>query len=411
MISRHLSKRQQSAFVAASLLMFLLVAAFIIFNPAVTAQTGGNSSFNYKIYKYFAQLSNAGYDIFSALPPGAPRPDDPNIVVEYLDFAPASLAIYKILFFVQDNFIPHFYFIYQVGLAAACLGLVFYAARRSFITTLQFNIALLVMALSPIWLLLTTWTGEDKAILAFFPMLLFVASRISARMFSLICGVYAGITGFAAAFFPIAAILLYFEARADGRYIGRIMVLGLSGIIAIALLALFYPDSAVMFQNRLFRGELEPFWFTIWRYAPDIYTSALGKAIIVAFALFCSLLVLLRRIAPEVAIFAIQFMFVFMDNYLVYQRYLAFAILPVVAIRNPRWLLIYAGTILFLMYALVAVRLLHIPVRDFPSEQLFEAPALAWMIGTNLPIMIYFSFLFYAMWHGDASRDPVRPAA
>ncbi len=307
--------------VAIGLCTFLAYGVFVFTHPA--------AAFNYQLYKYFAEQANAGVDVFHL---------DPAIAKfnpSYLDFAPAGLLEYRILFYVEDRWIPHFYHLFQLMLAATNVLLAISLMDDLAIPPVRRLCTLFILCISPAWLLLSTVPGEDKMLYATGPLLLVWLSKRNLTLFVIWAAIFAGVTVFGVLLLPIVA-LVWFSGRQSGPpQFQELVTLAVAGAILAGLLLVYFPDSLVMFHNRMFRGTAQPFWFSIWRFAPDLYTPGANTIIIILLSIAIYLIFMFRKIDMFSALISVQFVFFLFANYLKYSRFETYIFLPLLTIKGP----------------------------------------------------------------------------
>jgi hypothetical protein len=306
---------------AVGLSIFLAYGVFVFTHPA--------AAFNYQLYRYFAEQANAGVDVFQLDP--ATAKFNPG----YLDFAPAGLLEYRVLFYVEDHWIPHFYHLFQLILAAINVLLVISLLNYLAIPPVRRLCIVFILCISPAWLLLATVPGEDKMLYATGPLLLVWLSKRNMTLFVIWAAIFAGVTVYGVLLLPIVAAVWFSQRQPGAPRFRELATLAVGGAILAGLLLVYFPDSLVMFHNRMIRGTAQPFWFSVWRFAPDLYSPTANSILIVLAALVIYLIFALRRIDMFTALISVQFVFFLFANYLKYSRFETYIFLPLLTIRGP----------------------------------------------------------------------------
>jgi hypothetical protein len=252
-------------------------------------------------------------------------------------------------------------------------------------------VLLIIMLVSPAWLILSAISGEDKLIYAALPLLLcwLVPRHLVAAV--LIGAVYAGVSGFGLFYMPLLAIACWKAWPNDWP---RLALLAVASAVLIALTWLpYWPENHAMMANRVARESVPPFWYSIWTLAPALFSPMLSKGIAVLFALAGWWGYATRRVTLLGAMIAIAFAFFVSANFINHYRVVAMLFLPLLALRRDStgwWL--YALLAFIQLNFVLAMRALHI---EFPSTDLPWDLRLLHVTLTNMCLVCYLA-LFVA---------------
>lgn len=236
-----------------------------------------------------------------------PKPGDElaeGVSGSYADFTPANFQIYRFLFSpARESTQAALYITYQVIILWVGL-VVLIAARRRLglsMSTLYATLAAVVLCAAPVLM-----RYEDKAI--FFTVTLIAAVAIDRP------GVWAGVslgvlfgwTGLGLLAFPL--LLLRGSRRA------RIQAVCAAVVTSIGLLVVAGADGEILIRNRIEREGRDPFWFSIWRGAGDLYSPSLRNAAFLALSAAIILRVHRRRLAMPAALVALLLINMLVSN-------------------------------------------------------------------------------------------------
>jgi hypothetical protein len=360
---------------AIGIALFLLYSIVILIHPV--------EGYDYNIYKFFAEQANSGVDVFHMNPEGA------KIPTHYLDFTPASLLQYRILFYIQDHWIPRFFYLFQVALGLINILLAYALMRDQSMTGLKRLSVVFILCISPAWVVLSVESGEDKMIFAVGPLLLaWLLARNKIPLFVLAASIFAGITAYALLFLPIVGWIWFSQFESRKPELGDIAVVTVAGVLLLALLFVFFPDCLVMYHNRSVRVSEPPFWYSIWLAAPSLYSSTLNYLVLAAACLAVYVLFYFRRIDAFSAFIAVQFIFVLFSNFSNHYRVVAFLFLPLLAIQGRRSFYVYFLFVFVQLHYDLFKRLLNFPFNQGTFAQIWWEVVL-----TNMSLIAFLVIL------------------
>jgi hypothetical protein len=373
------------------------IAAFLLYSMAILIHP--LEGYNYNIYKFFAETANSGVNVFRMGPEGA------KIPIHYLDFTPASLLQYRIIFYIQDHWIPRFYWIFQLVLGLINILLAYSLMRDQSISGFRRLCIVFVLCISPAWVVLSVESGEDKMVFATAPLLvawLLNRKRISLALIA--AAMMAGITGYAVLFLPIVGMIWleqFKERKPEARDIAAFVV---ACLVLAALTFVFFPDAMKMYHNRSERLAQPPFWYSIWLIAPQFYSPALNYVFIVVCAFAVYLLFYFRRIDALSAMIAVQFIFVLFSNFSNHYRVVAYLFVPLLALRTDRSFYLYYALVFVQLHYDLLKRLLNIPFNQGTFAEIWWEVVL-----TNLSLVVFLAIVASAgLTRPGGERDATR---
>lgn len=299
---------------------------------------------NLRLYRHFARLLGNGVDIFDpAL--GIRDGIDPR----YLDFTPMNLVVYRLLL-VGEHALGAFV-VYQVGhLALACAagywlfvrGRIELRVYAALVAVLAFNPGLTVLLLRP---------ADDKILYVSLPLAaLAIMSRAPTGGFAAL-GVYGGWTGAGLFAGPLVWLRAVADAVAQGGTWLRAVGVSLPAVLAwgvgvVVTVAPYFPRNLIMFENRLAREALPPFWYSLWHLVGREQFQPWMRTVVVLLAVGgLAYLALRRRLGPSAAVALSASLSMLVSNNTVPSRILTTAFLFIVALPSRKaW--VYAGVVL-----------------------------------------------------------------
>jgi len=339
--------------------------------------------FNYHIYKHFAVLANEGVDIFHQ--EGSLPNDTRDITVRYLDFTPAALALYRVLFFFSHRI----YSLYQLLLAFASLGIVYQLYRLNHLNEFQWRCFFMVAVASPVWILVPIFEGEDKFIFALCPLLLgFVRWRFPGPMYIYLLGLFIGLNAFPLLFVPIAVIDTMRLLRQD-PHARSLIPIATCLLVGVCLTLLYFPDSTVMFANRAGREAQAPFWFSLWRILPSSYNQYTHALALIGLCALAYVRFYQGKQSFLESLIFIEFSFLMTGNYINFDRVNTILVLPLVATQTKAFLKIYATVVFIIMHLMALFAVAHLFNNRIDS--LFAVNVLI----VNGCLVLYVSYLIY----------------
>jgi hypothetical protein len=299
---------------------------------------------NLRLYRHFARLAAQGVDIFDpAL--GVRDGIDPR----YLDFTPMNLAVYRLL--LAGEHALGAFVVYQIGhLALACAagywlfvrGRIELRVYAALVVVLAFNPGLTVLLLRP---------ADDKILYVSLPLAaLAIMSRAPTGGFAAL-GIYGGWTGAGLLAGPLVWLRTVADAVARGGTWLRAVGSSLPALLAwgagvVLTVAPYFPRNLILFENRLAREALPPFWYSLWHLVGREQFQPWMRTIVVLLAVGgLAHLALRRKLGPSAAVALSASLSMLVSNNTVHSRILTTAFLFIVALPSRKaW--VYAGVVL-----------------------------------------------------------------
>jgi hypothetical protein len=227
---------------------------------------------------------------------------------------------------------------------------------------------------------------------------MYLSSR-NISLFVIAAAVFAGITVYGVLFLPIVAWVWYSNLGSDWRQFRELAAAAIAVVILLGLLFVYLPDSLLMFHNRMTRGTAAPFWFSIWRFAPTLYSPTVNSVLIVMASLAIYLAFYFRWIEFFTSIISLQFVFFVLANYLKYSRFETYIFLPLLTIKGPKKFYAYLAMTLVQLHYDFFMRIRNSAID--PGATLAEG----WS-QVALANMTLVGFLVIVVWEALERRSP-----
>jgi hypothetical protein len=299
---------------------------------------------NFRLYRHFAQLAAQGIDIFD---PALGIRD--GIAARYLDFTPVNLVVYRLLL-VGEHALGLFV-AYQIGHLALACAAGYWLFARGRIELRVYGALVAVLAFNPGLTVLLLYPADDKILYVSLPLAALALMCQSPTGGFAALGIYGGWSGAGL----LAGPLVWLRAVADavargGTWLGaaRAAVPGLlawGAGVALTILP-YFPNNLIMFENRLTREALPPFWFSLWHLVGREQFQPWMRTVVVVVA-FCGLAhaAFRRKLEPFAAVALSAALLMLVSNNTVPSRILTTACLLIVALPSRKaWL--YTGFVL-----------------------------------------------------------------
>lgn len=313
----------------------LLASLAALFVQLVVALSVAKVGPNFRLYRHFARLAAQGVDIFD---PALGARD--GIDARYLDFTPMNVVVYRLL--LAGEHALQAFVCYQVAhLVLACTACyVLFLQERIELRVYAALVA--VLAFNPGLTVLLLYPADDKILYVSLPLAsLALLTRSPVAGFAAL-GVYGGWTGAGLFAGPLVWMRAVADLRREGGSWLRAAARALPALSAWAMgvgltIAPYFPRNRILFENRLAREELAPFWFSLWHLVGREQFQPWMRTVVVLVSLAgLAYLALRRTLAPYAALALSAALSMLVSNNTVPARILTTAFLFVVALSPQK---------------------------------------------------------------------------
>jgi len=332
--------------------LFISLLVFVAYASYALQQR--RDGFNFKIYRYFSGLYWKGENPYR--PPAVTIHDvnESYRASRYLDYSGAQLVIYNAAIFLTDHYGVQGLVLYSLLMLFIALILAYRLSALQ-VLSMQEYVLLMILLLSPyLWYRLFFYSYEDKAFYILLPLALLYARAKSHNAAGLLLGVASGLSGIAAALYPLLALSILLDPAQPPaiRYRALLTATALALVGAVLALLPFFPDSLLGWSRRASLEGGSPAWYSFLHLLNGAYVPGLNGVFILAGCLLVYALFAVGQLEFKTAIILVMSFFFMFSVQMGAQRIVPFVVVLVIAFRHrlPRLTYFAISFVLLLVF-------------------------------------------------------------